>query len=677
MYQCMQYAMDRMEDACLPLNDMTVRMLIDVKGMPDIQRTALGFTTDAEVCLDVVFTTENDRHPLIRMSHPSQSQPNKVIKRLIRTAEEYVDKRFSSDAQQALWRLHQYVQARLYVFTERCVVCDKVLNAPGLKPVPCEEETCAFAFEDLGVGSGLDDVHARPRTADLLVLLAAAAVCAFDQRRAAMFKSLPNDFIEKTRLQSAWEAKWDVIKSTIGDIPAIRELRNRKDEEIREMIGELPYKLLRWILNTNRAVITWLEPYDQIEVMKTPHQFAVVVDTSSKANAFQTLKEAEGSYYAFHGSNLGNWHAILRNGLKNYSNTHMMSAGAVHGAGIYLALNSSTSAGYCVSTSAAWSASEMTGGLCCLALCEVIGKPSASNGIAVIPQEEYVSVRFLFVYSSRQIPSINADSLKTHRVVLMNEKVRSQMAGNASTFSQSSNLLTETDKTQITPLSVFAADSDPESFSESDSLFSESDCSSDYLEYDEQPEPSSEGASQHAADVSLNNSLCSGISNTAQLRLQKDLRTILTSDRDCGRQVELVDGNLLMWDAKLWLTSGSLAEDLKQYQTYHGQDYVHLRLEFPDDYPNNPPFVYVLSPVMEYGTAFISHGAVCTTLLLNSGTAAGWSSVYTVDSILMSIQANFQDPSAKGRIRQIKQPLQYSRSEAVNGWQLTKSRHGW
>jgi len=42
----------------------------------------------------------------------------------------------------------------------------------------------------------------------------------------------------------------------------------------------------------------------------------------------------------------GNWHCILRRGLKNYSNTELMSCGAAHGAGIYLAQDSGTSLGY-------------------------------------------------------------------------------------------------------------------------------------------------------------------------------------------------------------------------------------------------------------------------------------------------------------------------------------------
>ncbi len=157
MFEMMQNAMDRLDDACPPLNDRTVRMMIDITSMPDIQRETLGFTSSDAICLDIVFLNETDRQPLIRMSHPSQAEPNQVMKHLIRAAEQYVKVKFRSDGGSALWRLYTHVQARVFVFTERCVVCDTSLAAPGLKPVPCDDKTCAFAFDDLGVGSGVDE----------------------------------------------------------------------------------------------------------------------------------------------------------------------------------------------------------------------------------------------------------------------------------------------------------------------------------------------------------------------------------------------------------------------------------------------------------------------------------------------------------------------------------------
>lgn len=43
--------------------------------------------------------------------------------------------------------------------------------------------------------------------------------------------------------------------------------------------------------------------------------------TPEKEKKFQELKKKHGSIFAFHGSALCNWHNILRNGLKNMSNS--------------------------------------------------------------------------------------------------------------------------------------------------------------------------------------------------------------------------------------------------------------------------------------------------------------------------------------------------------------------
>lgn len=51
-------------------------------------------------------------------------------------------------------------------------------------------------------------------------------------------------------------------------------------------------------------------------------------------------------FFVFHGSHIGNWYSIMRNGLKNYSNTDMMVNGAAYGPGIYLANTIEMAYGY-------------------------------------------------------------------------------------------------------------------------------------------------------------------------------------------------------------------------------------------------------------------------------------------------------------------------------------------
>ncbi len=46
-------------------------------------------------------------------------------------------------------------------------------------------------------------------------------------------------------------------------------------------------------------------------------------------------KKYKSRWYLFHGSKIGNWHSIIRNGIKSMSGTKLMSAGAAAGPGIY------------------------------------------------------------------------------------------------------------------------------------------------------------------------------------------------------------------------------------------------------------------------------------------------------------------------------------------------------
>lgn len=74
----------------------------------------------------------------------------------------------------------------------------------------------------------------------------------------------------------------------------------------------------------------------RIPEMNTEYQYMFLSSPPEKEAEFQQLKKKHGSILAFHGSAFGNWHSILRIGLKNFSNTELMSTGAAYGPGIYL-----------------------------------------------------------------------------------------------------------------------------------------------------------------------------------------------------------------------------------------------------------------------------------------------------------------------------------------------------
>lgn len=107
----------------------------------------------------------------------------------------------------------------------------------------------------------------------------------------------------------------------------------------------LAYKLLAYIFATNRTTIKELKGIDRIQMEANSDFFRQFILTSSdpkKERTFAINKEKYGSFFCWHGSMLENWFSILRNGLRNLSNSHMMTAGAAYGAGIYASANVKT-----------------------------------------------------------------------------------------------------------------------------------------------------------------------------------------------------------------------------------------------------------------------------------------------------------------------------------------------
>eukprot|EP00756_Hemistasia_phaeocysticola_P004260 Hpha_TRINITY_DN12717_c0_g2::TRINITY_DN12717_c0_g2_i1::g.114630::m.114630/K15258/PARP6_8; poly [ADP-ribose] polymerase 6/8 len=186
--------------------------------------------------------------------------------------------------------------------------------------------------------------------------------------------------------------------------------------------------LVRWVVGTSRCVLVPVPAENRVEGMNTPHQFVLLLDSPEKQRRFEALKKQHGnrSVFAFHGSAPGNWHSILRFGLKNASGTALMRSGQQHGPGIYLSPTSSLSFQYSkVGTSETRFPLDCSrsvpqflriGGsaesLRCIACCEVVSHNlhNPCPDIWVVRDEDLVATRFLFVYDQKYQPDSAPDS---------------------------------------------------------------------------------------------------------------------------------------------------------------------------------------------------------------------------------------------------------------------------
>jgi len=128
---------------------------------------------------------------------------------------------------------------------------------------------------------------------------------------------------------------------------------------------------------------------------------------------------------AFHGSCNGNWHSIIREGIRVMSGTEYQTTGTSYGRGVYFGSHSSISMSYCKNRGTHWPHSQfynaggsITSSLVIMALVEIIdhptdvkvhpcstGNPSngGSSNIYVCESEDLFVTRFLFVNPSSDL----------------------------------------------------------------------------------------------------------------------------------------------------------------------------------------------------------------------------------------------------------------------------------
>lgn len=189
-------------------------------------------------------------------------------------------------------KLMMYVSSQLEQTNRRCLVCQKPLEAESIKPRTCSNEVCEYVFEEGIAGSVLTELKLQNHEATLDISIAAKAI--LSSRNLQIFEPFPSFFLKGFELRGkrgnldeikkAQLSGIDVAKAkktdeknkdinTIMDIfvnmPHLRDLIvdvTNEDELIKklqahyknEQTGFNSYKLLRYILATNRSTIRLL-----------------------------------------------------------------------------------------------------------------------------------------------------------------------------------------------------------------------------------------------------------------------------------------------------------------------------------------------------------------------------------------------------------------------------------
>eukprot|EP01027_Heterolobosea_sp_BB2_P003868 GEZU01005824.1.p1 GENE.GEZU01005824.1~~GEZU01005824.1.p1 ORF type:complete len:667 (+),score=191.50 GEZU01005824.1:150-2150(+) len=348
-----------------------------------------------------------------------------------------------------VYALMEFIESVITNCNKHCLVCGSSVPFEGLKPTVCPNPLCVFSHEMYGLGVDLgSEIKAHPDIVDLMITMGVAACNSYTSNYTA-FEPFPEgvevkrvnpttgevevlSFMNNSNNNSSGgynrhgtaeqnsSRNFNRVKECLEKIPALTKLQQWQEANILkaelDKLDPLAYPLLRWLLASNRSHLKKLKPKEMITEMNTPHQYILMSSSPEREKEFQALKKQYGSFFAWHGSPLPNWHAILRSGLKNMSGTKGQLHGAAYGSGVYLAATSSVSFGY-ARTGAGWSNSVFgsSGSLGCLALVEVIDHPDLKgmpNPYYVVKNDRLVMTRYFFIYSSPA--SVDVIAKKVH-----------------------------------------------------------------------------------------------------------------------------------------------------------------------------------------------------------------------------------------------------------------------
>jgi ubiquitin-conjugating enzyme E2 Q len=442
-------------------------------------------------------------------------------------------------------------------------------------------------------------------------------------------------------------------------------------------------------------------------------QFRFVQGSPEKEQLFRNEMSAHGkdtapTLFAWHGSYIGNWHGIVREGLK----FDRVVNGRAYGNGVYLSSEFATSLGYTVGprvnqTAQTWPASllKVTSAL---SICEVVNKTDAfvkRTPHFVVDRIEWIQCRFLFAKVSptdeaRQLPS-PALTRSTSKEYICQDPLRKALGCSGHEIQiPVSAVPWYHDNAQTTPSgrqrSGLAKRPCPRTNQQDHSVFAkfegldldgflngggdknvvkrprlETDFTPGVLDWNELPKLPEPSWATKAATRRL-----------AQERIEM---MKVQDEADVGELGWYVDFEQLDRSATLfrWVFElHSFDETLPLARDMKAKKCPSIVLEvFPGaDYPLTPPFIRVVRPLfLDFAHGGGGHvtagGAICSEMLTNSG----WSPALDLEKAVLQVRLGLCDTERPARLRSLSPDDKacYSISEAVQAYKRAASAHGW
>ncbi|BGP24987.1 hypothetical protein JCM10295v2_003907 [Rhodotorula toruloides] len=521
------------------------------------------------------------------------------------------------------------------------------------------------------------------------------------------------------------------IAALIAQLPPIDEMRRwllgldmtederllNKTRKLTDMRGgKIPlsaWRLLRFIVASNTAYLKQIDDPDELVqgVPRDYRQFKLIVGSPLKEHMFtESVKAAQAkdrnavtypTLFAWHGSATKNWHSILRQGL-HYKE---VINGRAYGMGCYFAREGDISLGhYAQPTSTMWKNSDFPISKMA-AICEITNLPAefvSNNPYFVVSDISWITCRYLLVQrmasfadgSEAQSTSTtsSSDLVKAGRIktIPLDPKYPITLKQTKVEFPDVGDKLEKLEK---------SLSDEPEDLHDSDTeILQEPPAPApapiNKLKRTQSgaapaPPPTREVDIFVAADAKRLEMLKmlpppKNPNKAAVSMIQREMKSMLKVQAREGPtragfyfDPERSNDNLFNWIVELPLESFDqdipLAKDMRQ----KGVKSILMEIRFGDTYPFSPPFFRVVHPrfmpfIRGGGGHVTGGGSICMDLL----TSDGWSSVYTIDAILLQIRMSNLEPRP-GRLDPQDWNIPYTMDEAIAGFRRAAATHGW
>ncbi|TKA66024.1 hypothetical protein B0A49_10502 [Cryomyces minteri] len=504
--------------------------------------------------------------------------------------------------------------------------------------------------------------------------------------------------------------------------------------------------ILRWIIASNRSCIIQIDDLgtgtafpskgcsrQRLEGMSDWVQFKFAMGAPDKEKRFidsvrsvgTRLKLKYPTLFAWHGSNLQNWHTIIREGLHFNDIAH----GRSYGHGCYHSLDYTTSFGYTHShvdkSVEGWGQSllKISSAICLNEIVNAPGEFVSKSPHLVIAQLDWIQTRYLFVRCTGSLKAnsgnegivepLEQDPLMTPRGDRGSSVVIPVTAVSRSRRPPVRALKTGSKKVKIVDTIHSSTDADDDD----DALSVVTDVSDLGIFIDAANVPPSPAASDSTVEKSKRPSLFGRLNESmkpfilsklktdfipgsldhsklpimqepsyatsgATQRLMQDFKSLCKIQKDTplhelGWYINPENlSNVYQWIVELHSFDPHLllAVDMKK----QGIKSVVLELRFGKDYPMSPPFVRVIRPrflsFMAGGGGHVTAGgALCMELLTNSG----WSAANTVEAVLLQVRLAISSTEPRPAQLDKGRAKDYGIGEAAEAYIRACNTHGW